>query len=865
MAGFFDKCLASAVEQGVLSQADADAIKSVHDEQFAAAGKAGDPDPATAARNATAKVYETIAAQKRRAAKLALDKRDAISAYQDAYRSPSYAGFGAEKPDIEGANLNLLHNLGGYAKTTSVAGTAGAKYGLLTARLADLVQQFNKSKLTGLRRNPARAEDMVHEVYGTSKSPEAKAMADAVNIVNKEALEDFNKAGGNIKPMEGPWLPQYHDPAKTLSAGWDEWRSDHMKRLNFDRMRDPLSGTPLSAATPERLDALLKSVYGHVTTNGWSDRAPTTRPTGIGATYLQRQEHRFLHYKTADDWLFINQKYGSGDPVVSIFKHLRSISSDTAAMEVLGPHPDATIEWMSQVQKSEAAKFIEGKPSLYRGGSGTRAKLKAQDAIEGTIFQDRLRAVYDHVVGGATASGRTQRFIGDIRNVLTSAQLGTTVATALPQDPVIDHAARRFSGIPAANAIGGIVKNAIEGGARDKAVRSGFVTDEFMHVLGTEARYAGVLGGHNPTRWLAERTVNWSGLEPMTQARKTAFQLDYMAAVADRRNMSFDEIGKEMPNFRRTFESYGLTEKDWDKIRAVEPHVAGEGSAPILRPIDVAAGNRRLGERYLEVMLQQTERDVPTNNARASALATLGLKRGSTPGELARSVMQYKAFSLSMMASQWEAMMIQARGGSLGGAASSAGAMVVRGAAYAASLIVPLTLAGAASLQLKNLANGKDIEDMSPGNFKFWIRALQTGGGLGLLGDFVLSDQNRFGQTPLESLLGPTFGMAADMTKLVVGDPRRAINGDKVNIGRDAVNTLLGRYVPVVPSLWYTRLAYRRMFIDQLQYLADPEAHQHFRRTEQNLHRESGQGYFWRPGETLPEREPVLAEPRRHK
>lgn len=854
MAGFFDKCLDAAVAQNAISKKEADYIKGLYEDHYKAASGAGDLDPAATAKGATAKVYETMAAQKRRAAELALDARDAISAYQDSYRSPSYAGFGPEKPDIVGANLNLLHNLGGYAKTSSVAGTAGSKYGLLTARLADLVNQFSKSKLTGMRLNPAGAKDMVHEVYGTSRSPEAKAMADAVNMVNKEAREDFNRAGGNVKELEGPWLPQDHDPVKALSAGREEWLSDHKNWLDLDRMRDPISGIPLSAAKPERLNALLNSAYGHITTNGWSDRKPSTQPIGIGPTYLQRQEHRFLHYKTADDWMAANQKYGSGDPVAAVFKHLRSISADTAAMEILGPHPDATLEWMSQVQKSEAAKFIEGKPSLYRGGSGTKAKIKAQDSIEGTVFQDRLRAVYDNIVGGATSSGRIARFLGDVRNVLTSAQLGSTVLTAAPQDPMIDIAARHFSGIP--NAIGGIVKG-FSSEARDKVVRAGFITDEFMHVLGTEARYAGVLGGHNPTKWLAERTVTWSGLEPMTQARKTKFQLDYMAAVADRRNMSFDEIGNEMPNFRRTFEAYGLTEKDWDKIRAVEPHVPGDGSAPIQRPIDVADTDRRLGERYLEVMLQQTERDVPSSNPRAAAIATLGLKRGTIPGELARSVMQYKAFSLSMMGAQWDAMMIQARGGSLGGAAASGAGMVARGAAYAAPLLIGLTFAGAASLQLKNLVNGKDIEDM--GNLGFWIRAMQAGGGFGLLGDFILSDQNRFGQTPLESLLGPTFGAAADMTKLVIGDTRKSVNGDKVHVGRDLVNIGLGRYTPVLSSFFATRAAYRRMVLDQLQFLVDPEAHQRFRQAEQTLHRQTGQGFFWHPGETLPARMPEMS------
>jgi hypothetical protein len=259
-------------------------------------------------------------------------------------------------------------------------------------------------------------------------------------------------------------------------------------------------------------------------------------------------------------------------------------------------------------------------------------------------------------------------------------------------------------------------------------------------------------------------------------------------------------------------------------------------------------------------MLQQTERAVPTSTARSKAMLTLGTQRGTVPGELVRSVLQYKSFSLSFMALQWQSLMMQARGGNIGGAAISTGAMAARGAAYAASLVVPLTLAGAAAMQFKDLANGKDLRDMTDPNF--WIQALQYGGGLGVFGDFVLSDTNRFGQTPVESALGPTLGAAADASKVVVGNFSKWRQGQKTSVGRDIINTGLGRYTPALSSLFYTRLAYRRMLLDQLQYLVDPDAHQRFRQTEQNLYREAGQGYFWRPGETLPERMPIAATKR---
>jgi hypothetical protein len=48
--------------------------------------------------------------------------------------------------------------------------------------------------------------------------------------------------------------------------------------------------------------------------------------------------------------------------------------------------------------------------------------------------------------------------------------------------------------------------------------------------------------------------------------------------------------------------------------------------------------------------------------------------------------------------------------------------------------------------------------------------------------------------------------------------------------------------------------------VDQLQYLTDPDAHKYFREQEKRMRRETGQSYFWRPGETSPERAPEFSQ-----
>jgi hypothetical protein len=848
MARSFASCLAAAVAQNAITQNQANNILNIYNQQFKA--NAGSPNAAGAARTNTAAILAAAAARKRQIAQAALNKRNELLAYAHTYVDP-----GTKKSDIMGAWVNKIENFGAGAGTSSYAGAALSKYTMATAKLADLMDQFRKSKLTGTRFNKVGAEDMVEAVYNNVKTPEAKAMADAVITSNEDVRQQFNALGGDIKELKGPWLPQDHNPAAVLTGGkegkgFQGWFDYIKSKLDLDRMLDPISQTPLSAATPQRLKELLQSAWDHIVAGGWTDRKPATQPQGAGALYNQRQDHRFLHFKTAQDWLAYNRDFGTGDPVSAVFKHLRGMTNDIAAMETFGPNPDATIEWMKQVTQSETAKFVTGKPSLY---AETRLS-KAQDWIN--YGPKKLQALYDAVAGGPVASKQLASGVADIRNVLSSAQLGSASVLAAIQDPMIDIAGRHLSGIPAGHAMGAILKT-YSRETRDIAVRAGLGLDEFNHILGSEARYAGVLGGHDWSRWLVERTLNLNGLEPTTQARKNLFGIDFMAAVADRANKSFTELGNEMPNFRRTFEDYGLGEKDWDAIKATTPHVPKPGSAPLVRPVDVA--DRRLGERYLEMMHQQTERAVPTGTARSRAIATLGIQAGTLPGELARSVLQYKAFSLSLMSLQWQGLMMEARGGGVGGVAASGAAMAARGAAYAASLVLPLTLAGAAALQFKNLSNGKDLQDMNP---TFWIQALQYGGGLGIMGDYLLADVNRFGQTQTEAMLGPLIGANVDIAdKTLRENFAKAIRGEKTTFGRSLVNNVIGRYTPAVSSLFYTRIAYRRMLLDQLQNAVDPDAHKHFRQTEQALHRQTGQGYFWRPGETLPERMPEMAPP----
>lgn len=838
MASFAD-CIRSAQHQGVLGEDEADALIQRYEEHREANAEARDPE--AAAKTALIAEKEQIAANQR-----AIAEGQAAAAARIGAFAKEYRGLDG-KTNVFEAFANLIESKAGG--TTSWRYRAEARAFMVQAEVADFLSNFRRKFFTGARFNRPGVEDVVREMRGEATGDvAARGMGEAMSSAFEKLRQTFNEKAGfeAIGKLDYGWLPQHHDPAallgapgKTPAEKYAYWRDHEMPRLDLDKMKDPLTGGPL---TPERLEATLRASWDNIVTGGWSSREPSSAPVGSGALAKQRSDHRFLHYKTADNWLASDAEFGTGDPTKAMFQHIRNMATDIAAMETFGPNPNATISWMKQVVQSETAKAIIGEPSLHSG--------KANEDT-GKRLANRLQAIYEAVRGPEVISSRLAAGFGDTSNVLTSAYLASTSILAATTDPFIDNAARRLNGMPHWRALVGIAHAMNQAQTREQMVRSGVGLDDFLHIMGNEARYAGILGGREWSRWLADRTVTLSGLNAITQSRKHRFGYDFQAMAADHAGDTWQELGTSNPYFRRSMENYGFNEKDWNALRKTDLFIPEDGSAGFLQPADVK--NTDLGVRYLSMILGETERAVPTSTARSRSIVTANLQRGTVWGEIINSGLQFKSFVLSFTGAQLQALKMELHQG------------LPRGAGYAAAIALPLTLGGALAVQINNLTNGKDLQPMDPTTgqgFKFWLQSLFKGGGLGILGDFIFSDLTRYGANPAEQLSGPTISLVSDALSLTVGTAQKALMGKPTHFGREVVKKV-GRNVPLISTFPFTRAAYQRMFIDQLQYATDPDAHKYFRDQERRLRTETGQGYFWRPGQTSPDRGPEMSTARK--
>lgn len=211
--------------------------------------------------------------------------------------------------------------------------------------------------------------------------------------------------------------------------------------------------------------------------------------------------------------------------------------------------------------------------------------------------------------------------------------------------------------------------------------------------------------------------------------------------------------------------------------------------------------------------------------ARERAMLRQGTKAGTIEGEALRFVTQFKAFPAAMISKVWGR---EIHGGNQG----------LARAAGIVHMMVATTIFGYMAGVLKDLTKGRTPRDASDPST--WGAAFLQGGGAGIYGDFLLGKANRFGNSALETVAGPTLSSAAELVNIWNG--ARAGDDKKAAALRWAVGN-----TPFI-NLFYTRAAMDYLFLHQVQEAMNPG---YLRRFEARVQRENGQTFWLRPTQAL--------------
>lgn len=672
--------------------------------------------------------------------------------------------------------------------------------------MIDGILADHHSDVTGAVRGKAQLGDIVRELFGEdSGNAHARALAEAWSGAAETLRQRFNAAGGAIGKLEKWGLPQAHDTRRVRAAGFDAWRAEIRDRLDVARMIDGRTGQPFSDAG---LETALREVWETIRSDGWNKRA--TGSAGMASLANRRADHRFLIFKSAEDWLAYQQAFGAGNAFDAMTGHINGMARDIARMEILGPNPDASVRWLKDnLEKTAALDQAPDSKAVDRAFAATKAI-------------DRL---YDEYTGAAgRPENRTVALVfSTVRSLQTAAKLGSATLSAVT-DTAFGFSARKFNGLPAAGMIGDYIRLVAPGAKAEhqRIVRTIGIAEEWASRTASQGRYLGEELTGEVSRRLAEGVLRVSGLSRWTEAGRWAFGMEFIGHVTDERAKPFDRLD---PAFARTLQRYGIGADGWDAIRAT-PLETDKGHA-LIKPGNIA--DQALGDRLYEAILTEMDFAVPAADLQTRAFINSVAPKGTLIGETVRSAALFKSFGISVLLAQSRRIMEQA------------GPDALR---YAIGLAIGTTLTGALALQLKALASGKDPRPMD--DAPFWGAAVLQGGGFGIFGDFLQSTENRFGGGFAGTLAGP---LAQDLQGIV--------DAAKAKHPAWAAARLTRQQLPG-QSLWFARLAIDRLMADQIQEAIDPNYRESWSRMKKRA-REQRTDFWWKPGQMQPDRAPDLA------
>ena len=814
----FTECIARHVaESGLdadLARGAADLFDDLVDEMRQSMGRAA--AEAAAERRAMEILQRQVAEKKRRTLLQ-------IRTWQQIRRDVATYRNAKGQPDKAQAVLALLDQ-DDFAPYSNVEARRKAIRGLAHDRMTEVLATFRRN-LIGKTRDPAQLQNVVREIFGQDTGDAAaKQLGRAWAETSEMLRQRFNAAGGSI-PKRRDWgLPQLHDTLKVRQVSFESWRDFILPRLDVGRMLDETTGQPILR---NRLDLALRDAFEKIRTDGMV----AMRPSGVaqGKSMARRHaDHRFLVFRDPDSWMQYMDRFGRSNAFDAMLAHVDTMARDIAALEVLGPNPPATLTMLKQTVEREAA-MVDGQTGGQRTMDRARSRMRLADDVW-AYYTGKTNAPID----GMWAAG----FAG-LRQTLVAAKLGAASISAIT-DFNFTRIAGKMVGLSTSRTMRDYLKLMRPGNMEDRklAVRLGLIADGWSQIASAQARYVGEVSGPEITQRLSDFVMNVSLLSPHTQAGRWAFGMEFAGLLADSQARSFGDLPAPLLN---TMRKYGIDAGDWSFMQRV-PAYEHEG-ARFLRASDVEAfgdsatdraGARRTATKLLEMIQTETEFAIPSASLRGRAAFIGDSRPGTFQGELLRSTLMFKNFAITFLTLQRQRL------ASLGGPKQ-------RGI-YLADLLISTTVMGGMALQLKELSKGRDPRPADTA--EFWGAAFLQGGGLGIFGDFLFSDVNRFGGGLAQTMAGPVVQFADDLRRLTLGNALQLPGDTDTNFGAELIRFV--RNNTPGASIFYARLGLERLVLDRLQLQIDPKAQARFRQTERRVQREQGQRYFWRPGRLDP-------------
>ena len=577
---------------------------------------------------------------------------------------------------------------------------------------------------------------------------------------------------------------------------------------------------------------------------------------------------RNMKFKGPGEWTTYQLRCGNPDIYANFMGEMGSAAKSIGLMEIYGPGGENTRELMHQSVGHQLAGVSALKwQSSRKKMDVSRAVLNGSVDIPGSEVAANVMANTRSILKASILGGSILSQTGDFVNV------GRINAIRFN---------RGASGI-----WGESMRHTIE---FLRGIKSTELQSRALNAMNAdiEATVGGLLreiengDSRGFTSNLVAKVYQLQGATWLNKRNRQAAALGKSAWLGGEARRGWNEIE---PTTRDMLQMHGFTEPEWDLIRKSES-IEGDGrsyltpeGAMTIPDADIASHIESQGRKATPTTIEQWKVDTQNRlmgmyadevgkalrepNARQKAFITGGTNPGTFAGEMTRSLWDVKSFAVSQIQ--------QGVGMEMHGLSTDPRARVRKGTAShylaIANYIGAMTVAGYASYVLKGLAAGVNRRSIIDQNQdedekilfinlpvlddRVLFASMAQGGALGIYGDFLFADADRYGGGFMQTLAGPMLGKAEDVYKLWTSwktmgddsDPERA-ERERGAMANQVARMLKG----VIPgsNLWYSRHMMDRYIWWNIQEAINPAA---LDRLEKAAERRGDSYIFTRPTE----------------
>lgn len=671
----------------------------------------------------------------------------------------------------------------------------------------------------------------------TGIGKQAQAIAKIMQKYQETARVDANRAGAFIRKLPGYVVRQSHDAYKLQRAGYQQWRDEVM----------PLLDERTFEGITDRDEFLLRAYNGLV--SGVHLKASAPAPTGFkGPRNLAKKvsAERVLHFKDGLAWSQYNKVYGAGSLREAFLGGLDGMGDSIGMMRRLGTNPEAN--WNAALDELQLS-LRDNPEGLRKFTDDRKGLLKTRFAeIDGTA------RIAVNQVGARVAA--------NLRAWQSMAKLGGAVISAVTDLPVaaseLRYQGRGMLG-SMGDLIGGLTKGRKKAEQREILASLGVFFDSVRGEVVSKFSADDTLGGRMSRA--QQLFFKFNGLTWWTDTMRSTAALMMSHHLAYNRALGWDKMN---PDLRRTLELFDFDAGRWDLVRGTATKQADGREYMTTQGIDdipeadlaayLAGKDRVVNDASVNELREElrgqlrsyiTDRAsyaVIEPDARTRAIMRRGTQPGTIAGELLRFVGQFKAFPIAVLQKSI-GRELYGRGYMPSAYGAGFGRELIQSLRNGngektgfAQLMLWTTLFGYGAMATKDML--KRREPRSPDDPKTWIAAMLQGGALGLYGDFLFGESNRFGGGLTQSLSGPTLGLIDSTYDLYA----------RMRDGDDAAAATFRYAINNTPfaNLFYTRIMLDYLVLHSVQEALNPGS---LRRMERRIEKENAQQFLIRPSQ----------------